>query len=143
MCLCPAVHNTFFLPRRQFAGCPTHVDKRVEISLQTLVRLPLQSGQNSELGPVEGFPLGVVHHPERRHSAVKICLLSTSPPENMMEEGKDDETSAASDSMWIYRFVSFEHYLLCHSRNKGSGSVATTEHLLSSSPSCHASGPPV
>lgn len=32
-------------------------------------------------------------------------------------------------------------YLLCHSRNKGSGSVATTEHRRSSSPSCHASGP--
>lgn len=33
-------------------------------------------------------------------------------------------------------------YLLCHSRNRGSGSVATTEHLLKSSPSCQASGPP-
>lgn len=59
------IHCTFFLPWRQFAGCPTHVDKGVEVSLQALVRLPLQSGQCSELGPVEGFPLRVEHHPER------------------------------------------------------------------------------
>lgn len=72
---------TFFLPWGQLTGRPAHVDKGVEVSLQALVRLPLQSGQCSELRPVEGFSLGVVDHPERRHGAVKVCLLSTSPPE--------------------------------------------------------------
>lgn len=72
--------NTFILPWRKLAGCPTHVDKRVKVSLQTLVRLSLQPGQYSELGPVECFHVSVIHHPKGRHGAIEICLLSTSPP---------------------------------------------------------------
>lgn len=74
------IHQTFFLPRRQLAGRPTHVDKGVEVSLQTLIGLPFQSGQSSELGPVIDFSLRVIHHSKRRHGSVEVSLLSTSPP---------------------------------------------------------------
>lgn len=72
--------STFVLPWRKFAGCPTHVDKRVKVGLQTLVRLPLQPRQHSELGPVECLHVGVIHHPEGRHGAVEVRLLPTGPP---------------------------------------------------------------
>lgn len=64
MCLCATLHYTLFIPWRQLARRPAHVDKGVEVSLQTLIRLPLQSSQRPELGPVEGFPLWVIHHPK-------------------------------------------------------------------------------
>lgn len=71
---------TFILPWRQFAGRPTHVDKGVEVSLQTLICLSLQSGQYSELGPVKCFHISVIHNPKGRNGAIKVSLLSTSPP---------------------------------------------------------------
>lgn len=72
--------STFLHPLGQFADCSTHVDEGVEVLVQALVSLSLQSGQCFEVGPVEGLPAGVVHDSVGRDGAVEVGLLSTSPP---------------------------------------------------------------
>lgn len=82
---------TFLDPLGQFADCSTHVDEGVEVLVQALVSLPLQSRQSFKVGPVEGLPAGVVHHPVGRHCAVEVCLLSTSPPSAEREDTQERE----------------------------------------------------
>lgn len=83
------INSTFFLPGWKLACCPAHVHKGIEVSFQTLISLPLQSGKSSELGPVKCLPLRVIHHPKWWYCAVKICLFSTSPPKRSQKNTND------------------------------------------------------
>lgn len=74
------VCSTFLHPFGQLADCSTHVDEGVEVLVQALVSLPLQSGQCFEVGPVEGLPAVIVHNSVGRDGAVEVGLLSTRPP---------------------------------------------------------------
>lgn len=100
------INSTFFLPGWKLACCPAHVHKGIEVSFQTLISLPLQSGKSSELGPVKCLPLRVIHHPKWWYCAVKICLFSTSPPERSQKNTND----------WINTYTEKLHINACESR---------------------------
>lgn len=81
---------TILFPQRETTDILAHGHKAVEVLLQALICLLLQSRDGSELGPVKDFFLLVIDNPKGGDSAVEICLLPPGPPE---EQGGDENTT--------------------------------------------------
>ena len=71
---------TTILPRRQTADGAAHGHKAVEIVLQALVRLLVQTGDDAKLSPVEGFLLLIINDTEGGYCSAEVRLLSPGPP---------------------------------------------------------------
>lgn len=81
---------TILFPQRETTDILAHGHKAVEVLLQALISLLLQSRDGSELGPVKDFFLLVVDNPKGGDSAIEICLLPPGPP---VEQGGDRKTT--------------------------------------------------
>lgn len=76
---------TILLPQRETTDILAHSHEAVEVLLQALICLLLQSRDSSELGPVKDLFLLVIDNPKGGDSAVEICLLPPGPPAGQEE----------------------------------------------------------
>lgn len=81
---------TILFPQRETTDILAHGHKAVEVLLQALICLLLQSRDGSELSPVKDLFLLVIDNPKGGDSAVEICLLPPGPP---VEQGGDGNTT--------------------------------------------------
>lgn len=84
---------TILLPQWETTDILAHGHEAVEVLLQALICLLLQSRDDSELSPVEGLFLLVIDNPKGGDSAVEICLFPPGPP---VGQGGDRNTT----EMW-------------------------------------------
>lgn len=81
---------TILFPQWETTDILAHGHEAVEVLLQALICLLLQSRDGSELGPVKDLFLLVIDNPKGGDSAVEICLLPPGPP---VGQGGDVNTS--------------------------------------------------
>lgn len=71
---------TAILPCGQTTHVPAHSHKTIEVVLQALIRLLVQTGNDAELCPVKSFLFLIINDAKGGHRSVEVCLLSPSPP---------------------------------------------------------------
>ena len=79
---------TTILPGWQTTDVAAHGHEAVEVVLQALVRLLVQTGNDAKLRPVKGFLFLIINDTKGRHCSVEVCLLSPSPPGEGIREGE-------------------------------------------------------
>lgn len=71
---------TILFPQRETTDILAHGHKAVEVLLQALICLLLQTRDGSELSPIKGLFLLIIDDPKGGDGAVEICLLPPGPP---------------------------------------------------------------
>lgn len=79
---------TTILPCGQTTDVPAHGHKAIEVVFQALIRLLVQTGNDAELCPVKSFLFLIINNPEGGHRSVEVCLLSPSPPWDLIKKGE-------------------------------------------------------
>lgn len=80
---------TTVLPGRQTTDAAAHGHEAIEIVLQALVRLLVQTGNDAKLRPVKGFLLLIVNDTKGRHCSVEVGLLPPRPPRDRIRKERE------------------------------------------------------